>query len=74
MNPDPRTRILVTGGAGFIGSHLVRELNRRGMDQIVIADFLGADEKWRNLLALRFADYLEADDLFRRLSSGQLGR
>jgi ADP-L-glycero-D-manno-heptose 6-epimerase len=73
VNPDRRTRILVTGGAGFIGSHLVRELNRRGMDQIVIADFLGADEKWRNLLALRFADYLEADDLFRRLSSGQLG-
>ena len=43
------------------------------MEQIVIADFLGTDEKWRNLLALRIADYLEADDLFPRLSSGQLG-
>lgn len=43
------------------------------MEQIVIADFLGTDEKWRNLLALRIADYLEADDLFPRLSSGKLG-
>lgn len=43
------------------------------MEQIVIADFLGTDQKWRNLLGLRIADYLEADDLFPRLSSGQLG-
>lgn len=74
VNPDPHLRILVTGGAGFIGSQLVRELNRRGMQRIVIADFLGSDEKWRNLLALRFDNYLEADDLLPRLSSGQLGK
>src|SRR5437588_7791485 len=60
-------RVLVTGGAGFIGSALVWELNRRGVDDILIADYLGHDEKWRNLTPLRFRDYIEADDLLRRV-------
>ena len=67
-------RILVTGGAGFIGSALVWELNRRGCEQIVVADYLGTSEKWRNLTPLRFEDYLEADDLRPRLQSGALGK
>lgn len=58
-------RILVTGGAGFIGSALVWELNRRGFDDILIADRLGTGEKWRHLVPLRFRDYLEADELAR---------
>jgi ADP-L-glycero-D-manno-heptose 6-epimerase len=66
--------VLVTGGAGFIGSALVWELNRRGCENIVIADLLGTSEKWRNLAPLRFADYLEADDLLPRLQNGALGR
>ncbi|TVR50471.1 MAG: ADP-glyceromanno-heptose 6-epimerase [Puniceicoccaceae bacterium] len=60
-------KLLVTGGAGFIGSAVVWGLNRLGLDDIVVADFLGSDDKWRNLVPLRFADYLEADDLLRRL-------
>lgn len=66
-------RVLITGGAGFIGSALAWELNRRGCDRLVIADRLGETDKWRNLAALRFEDYLEADDLFVRLENGQLG-
>lgn len=58
-------RILVTGGAGFIGSALVWALNQRGHTDIVITDFLGSDEKWKNLVPLKYADYAEAD-LFRR--------
>lgn len=69
-----KTRVLVTGGAGFIGSALVWELNKRGCDRIVIADFLETGEKWRNLAPLAFEDYLEADDLLARLGSKSLGR
>ena len=57
----------MTGGAGFIGSALVWELNKRGLTNILIADYLGHDEKWKNLVPLQFADYLEAGDLLDRL-------
>jgi len=67
-------RVLVTGGAGFIGSAVVWELNRRGCENIVITDLLGTSEKWRNLSALRFADYLEGTDLCPRLQKDSLGR
>ncbi len=67
-------RVLVTGGAGFIGSALAWALNRQGTDRIIVTDRLGTDDKWRNLNALRFEDYLDADDLFERLENGTLGR
>ena len=61
--------ILVTGGAGFIGSAIVWALNRRGNSNILISDYLGRDEKWKNLPSLRFVDYVEADDLLKRLDT-----
>jgi len=70
----PNARFLVTGGAGLIGSAIVWGLNRRGMTNIIVSDLLGTSEKWRNLTPLRFADYLEADDLLPRLESGALGK
>jgi len=67
-------RVLVTGGAGFIGSALVWALNHRGCDDIVVCDRLGTDEKWRNLAPLRFAEFVEADVLLARLKTGALGK
>ncbi|MCF7759775.1 MAG: NAD-dependent epimerase/dehydratase family protein, partial [Cephaloticoccus sp.] len=62
-------QILVTGGAGFIGSALVWALNQRGYTNILLTDYLGQDEKWRNLVPLKFNDYIEADVLRSRLAS-----
>lgn len=51
--------IIVTGGAGLIGSAVVWKLNQQGRDDIIIVDHLGNGDKWRNLAALRFQDYFE---------------
>lgn len=70
MNVKRGKRVLVTGAAGFIGSALVWKLNESGQEDILVCDRLGADEKWRNLVPLRFVDYLDADDLMGRLAAG----
>ena len=54
--------IIVTGGAGFIGSAIIDALNRRNITDILVVDQLGNDEKWKNLRNLSFADYVEKDD------------
>lgn len=54
--------IVVTGGAGFIGSALVWKLNKMGQDKIIIVDELGKDEKWKNLNGLKFEDFYHKDD------------
>src|SRR5688572_23343336 len=63
MPSDAGRRILVTGGAGMIGSAVVWKLNRLGHDRILIADRMDHSDKWRNLVPLRFLDYIDAGDL-----------
>ena len=64
--------IIVTGGAGFIGSALIAELNRRRISDILVVDQLGDDEKWKNLQNLSFADYIEKDDFLEMLIEDKL--
>jgi ADP-L-glycero-D-manno-heptose 6-epimerase len=56
--------IVVTGGAGFIGSGVVRYLNEKGLSNIVIVDDLGKTEKWKNLVGKRFEDIISKHHLF----------
>ena len=65
--------IIVTGGAGFIGSAIVWRLNQQGEDDILIVDHLEEDEKWKNLVPLRFCDYLDRDAFLERLERGDPG-
>ena len=45
--------IVITGGAGFIGSCVIRHLNDRGITNLVVVDELGQTEKWKNLVGKR---------------------
>jgi ADP-L-glycero-D-manno-heptose 6-epimerase len=60
-------KIIVTGGAGFIGSALCWQLNQLGETDILIVDRLDSSDKWKNLAPLKFADYLDADDFIANL-------
>jgi len=53
--------IIVTGGAGLIGSAMVWKLNSIGRDDILVVDHLGTGSKWKNLVPLSFRDYMEKD-------------
>jgi ADP-L-glycero-D-manno-heptose 6-epimerase len=64
--------LLVTGGAGFIGSNIVASLNEAGRTDIVVNDFLGSDGKWRNLAKRQFADFVPPADLLRWLADRKL--
>jgi ADP-L-glycero-D-manno-heptose 6-epimerase len=64
--------IIVTGGAGFIGSAIVAALNSRGISDIIIVDELGTDEKWKNLVRLSYEDYIEKDDFIEIVSSSSI--
>jgi ADP-L-glycero-D-manno-heptose 6-epimerase len=63
--------ILVTGGAGFIGSNVVTSLEQSGAD-VAVNDVLGDGEKWRNLAKRRLADVVPPADLFRWLEGRKL--
>src|SRR5471030_3123179 len=64
--------LLVTGGAGFIGSNVVADLNEAGRTDVVVNDTLGSDGKWRNLQKRQLADFVPPSDLLAWLDGRKL--
>jgi len=61
---------IVTGGAGFIGSNLIRGLNAMGETDILVVDDLKEGQKFRNLVDVKIADYLDKDDFLSLIDEG----
>jgi len=64
---------IVTGGAGFIGSNLVHELNRHGINEILVVDSLAESRKMLNLHGARFVDYMDKREFRRAIREKSLG-
>lgn len=62
--------IIVTGGAGFIGSNLVRGLNQRGLNNILVVDDLSDGNKTRNIESCDIQDYMDKDEFLKRIEQG----
>ncbi len=67
-----RGRIVVTGGAGFIGSNVVKALNDQGESRILVVDHLSEGPKWKNLVGLRFEDYLDREEFLKLLEENRI--
>lgn len=65
--------IVVTGGAGFIGSNLVKALNARGRDDVLVVDDLSDGTKFVNLADCTLGDYLDKDDFLARVKASMNG-
>jgi ADP-L-glycero-D-manno-heptose 6-epimerase len=65
--------IILTGGAGFIGSCILAELNARGRTDVLIVDSLGTGEKWKNLVQHSFLDLVSKDDFRAMMDSDLFG-
>ena len=57
--------IVLTGGAGFIGSAVLRTLNDQNIKNVVVVDNLGKEEKWKNLVGKKFLDFVHKDKFFK---------
>jgi ADP-L-glycero-D-manno-heptose 6-epimerase len=62
--------IIVTGGAGFIGSAVLWKLNEQGIDDILVVDNLGKSDKWKNLVNRSYLDYIHKTEFLNRLGTG----
>lgn len=64
--------IIVTGGAGFIGSAFVHRLNQEDINDIIVVDNIQETKKWKNLVPLVYQDYYHKDHFLERLLANEL--
>lgn len=60
-------KVIVTGGAGFIGSCIVRELNDFGVEDIVVVDNIASTDKWKNLVNKKYIRYYNKNNFLNEL-------
>ena len=65
---------VVTGGAGFIGANIVKALNERGINDILLVDSLADADKFRNLVDCEIADYVDKDEFLGQVLRGRFAR
>lgn len=63
--------IIVTGGAGFVGSNLIKGLNDKGRNDILVVDNIGKTEKFKNLVPLQILDYVDKNDFLQDILQGK---
>ncbi len=63
--------IIVTGGAGFIGSNIIKTLNERGRSDILVVDNLKNGVKFKNIADCDIADFIDKDDFLQRVKNGE---
>jgi len=66
--------IVLTGGAGFIGSCFLEKLNSEGIKDILVVDHLDGTEKWKNLVGKKYLDYIQKNDFLELVEEGEMPR
>lgn len=66
-------KIILTGGAGFIGSCLLKKLNEMSVNEIIVVDHLN-EEKWKNLIGTSFYEYYEKDDFIEVIEKEKIDK
>jgi ADP-L-glycero-D-manno-heptose 6-epimerase len=64
--------IILTGGAGFIGSAFLSKLNAEGITDVIVVDYLDETEKWKNLVGKQFSDYYQKDDFIQLVKDNKI--
>ncbi|MBI2251611.1 MAG: ADP-glyceromanno-heptose 6-epimerase [Armatimonadetes bacterium] len=67
-------KIILTGGAGFIGSCLLWKLNQKGISDVLVVDHFGNSSKWKNLIGKKFKDYIEKDDFLELILTNKISK
>lgn len=63
--------IIVTGGAGFIGSNILEGLEKNGYKDLVVVDWLGSDDKWKNIAKRNLKDIVVPEEMYEYLEKNK---